>query len=92
MITAPRAHVSKRAIRIMIDTNDCKKWIVAKEKGKMDTSIGKSESNQATQDSSNGASCTSQQHTSKKPREEWMNHVTKPRRDNTCCIQTELKF
>lgn len=34
IITAPRAHVSKRAIHIMIDTNDCKKWIVAKEKGK----------------------------------------------------------
>ena len=58
----------------------------------MDTSIGKSESRAATQDSSNGASNTCQQHTSKKPREEWMNPVTKPRRGNTYCIQTELKF
>nr|QDM14451.1 replication-associated protein [Porcine associated porprismacovirus]QDM14453.1 replication-associated protein [Porcine associated porprismacovirus] len=33
MMTIPRT-VSKRALRIMIDANDCKKWIIGKEKGK----------------------------------------------------------
>lgn len=33
MITAPRERVSKRAIRIMLEKNDCKKWIVGKETG-----------------------------------------------------------
>lgn len=32
-MTIPRS-VSKRAIRIMLDKNDCKKWIVGKEVGK----------------------------------------------------------
>lgn len=58
----------------------------------MDTNIGKSESNQATPDSSNGANCTSQQRMSKKPKEEWMSADTKPRKDNTRAIQTELRF
>ena len=33
MMTIPRT-VSKRALRIMIDANDCKKWVIGKEKGK----------------------------------------------------------
>lgn len=34
MVTAPREKVCKRAIKIMLDENDCKRWIVAKETGK----------------------------------------------------------
>ena len=33
MLTVPR-EVGKKAIKVMIETNDCKKWIVAKETGK----------------------------------------------------------
>ncbi|ANC51542.1 replication associated protein [Porcine stool-associated circular virus] len=33
MMTIPRT-VSKRALRIMIEKNDCKKWTIGKEKGK----------------------------------------------------------
>ncbi len=33
MMTIPRT-VSKRALRIMIEANDCKKWIIGKETGK----------------------------------------------------------
>lgn len=34
MITAPREKMSKKAIKVMIDKNDCKKWIIARETGK----------------------------------------------------------
>ena len=33
MLTVPR-EVGKKAIKVMIEANDCKKWIVAKETGK----------------------------------------------------------
>lgn len=33
MLTIPRT-VPKKAIRIMLEVNDCKKWIVAKETGR----------------------------------------------------------
>lgn len=58
----------------------------------MDTNIGKSESKQATQTSSNGSKTTYQTHTSKKPKKEWMSADTKPRKDNTSRVQTVLKI
>ena len=33
VMTIPRT-ISKRALRIMIEKNDCKKWIIGKEEGK----------------------------------------------------------
>lgn len=34
MITAPTDKMCKKAIKVMINANDCKKWIVGKEQGK----------------------------------------------------------
>ncbi|UUF87239.1 rep protein [Human associated porprismacovirus 1] len=34
MLTIPRDKVSKRELRIMLDKNDCHKWIIGKEEGK----------------------------------------------------------
>ena len=34
MMTIPRKWACKKIIKIMIETNDCKKWIIAMEKGK----------------------------------------------------------
>lgn len=34
IMTIPRQYCHKRLLRIMIDKNDCKKWIIAKETGK----------------------------------------------------------
>lgn len=58
----------------------------------MDMSTGKSDWKQATMDSSTGSKHTSQQPTSRKPSMESMNRYTKPRKDNTGNIQTELEL
>lgn len=34
MITAPRDKVKKRELEIMIEKNDCKKWVIGRERGK----------------------------------------------------------
>lgn len=54
----------------------------------MDTNTGKSGSNQVQVNSSNTSTQNSQKHTSKRPKEEWMNADTKPRKDNSHVIQT----
>ena len=34
MVTAPRSKIKKREIEIMIRKNDCKKWVIGRERGK----------------------------------------------------------
>ena len=76
----------------MIEKNDCKKWIIGKEEGKN----GYKHWQVRLETSNDSFFEWMQNHIPtahiEKQNAEWMHANTKPRRDNTSCIQTVLKI
>lgn len=91
MMTIPRT-VPRRALMIMIEVNDCKKWIIGKEKGKNGYEHWQIRIETSNDDFFKWVKAHIPTAHIEEAQQELMNVYTKPRKDNTYRIQTELEL